>query len=70
MDLTIYWTLYAQNRLEEIFIYYKIEANIDVARKLILEIIDKTTTATKTGTHQVFEHPLDFLPAATPATSA
>lgn len=42
MELAIYWTLFAQNRVEEIFLYHKLEANIDTARKLTLGIINKT----------------------------
>ncbi|MCH8318063.1 MAG: type II toxin-antitoxin system RelE/ParE family toxin [Bacteroidetes bacterium] len=42
MDLTVYWTQYAENKLDDIFGYYKTKANILVARKLVNGIVDKT----------------------------
>lgn len=38
MGLKIYWTLFAENELKNIFDYYKKEAGLRVARKLILGI--------------------------------
>lgn len=42
MELTIYWTQFAENKLEDIFFYYKEKASIRIAKLLIFEIIDKT----------------------------
>ena len=42
MDLTVHWTQLAENKLEDIFNYYKITANSRIARKLIQEIVSKT----------------------------
>ena len=40
--MTIQWTEFASGRLKEIFSYYKKEAGLAVARKLIQEILDAT----------------------------
>ena len=42
MDLGIYWTNFAENRLEDIFSYYKNKAGLNVARRLTKGIVDKT----------------------------
>ncbi|MBZ9730028.1 type II toxin-antitoxin system RelE/ParE family toxin [Salegentibacter sp. JZCK2] len=42
MELRIYWTKFAQNKLEEIKSYYLNKAGLQVADKLINGIIDKT----------------------------
>jgi len=42
MDLTVYWTQYAENKLDDIFGHYKTKASISVARKLVNGIVDKT----------------------------
>ena len=42
MGLTVYWTQLAENKLEDIFNYYKTTANSQIARKLIHEIVSKT----------------------------
>nr|MBC7612597.1 type II toxin-antitoxin system RelE/ParE family toxin [Pseudopedobacter sp.] len=35
MELTVYWTRFAENKLEDIFEYYKFKANVFVAEKLV-----------------------------------
>lgn len=42
MELTIFWTQFAENELEEIFKYHKENASETIARKLVIGII-KTT---------------------------
>ena len=42
MELTVFWTQFAENKLEDIFNYYKYEVDIDVARRLVTGIVDKT----------------------------
>lgn len=42
MELKIYWTDFAKNELKNIFDYYKKEASLDVARKLVLKITKET----------------------------
>ena len=42
MALTVYWTQFAENKLEDIYSYYEIKAGIRVAQKLVLGLIDKT----------------------------
>ena len=42
MGLKVYWTETAIYRLEDIFDYYKINAGVDVARKIVDSIIDST----------------------------
>lgn len=40
MGLTVYWTQFAENKLEDIFEYYKFKAGIRVAQTLVNGIID------------------------------
>jgi len=42
MELTIYWTQLAEDKLEDIFDYYKIKASFRVAKKLVNGIVDAT----------------------------
>ena len=47
MALTVYWTQFAENKLEDIFSYYESKAGIRVAQKLVLGIVDKTINLEK-----------------------
>lgn len=40
MELTVYWTQTAENKLNDIFEYYKFRAGLRVAQQLINGIID------------------------------
>lgn len=42
MELRVFWTDTARFQLEDIFNYYKDEASIRIARKLVKQIIDRT----------------------------
>ena len=42
MELTINWTPLAKEKVKDIYDYYKLKANIKVAKKLVDGIIDKT----------------------------
>jgi len=42
MELKIDWTDFAKKELKSIFDYYSKEANVDVARKLVLRITKET----------------------------
>jgi len=42
MELVVYWTRFAENKLEDIFDYYESKASTRIARKLISGIIDRT----------------------------
>jgi len=42
MELAIYWLQFAEEKLKDIFDYYSVNASVNVARKIILGIIDKT----------------------------
>jgi len=42
MDLTVYWTRFAENKLDDIFDYYKTNVSTRVAQELINGIIDRT----------------------------
>jgi len=48
MGLRVFWTRFAQNRLEDIFGYYKRKAGKSVARKRISGIVDRTIDLGKT----------------------
>lgn len=41
MGLKIYWTNFAKDELQETFSYYQENANIEVARRLVLGIENK-----------------------------
>ncbi len=47
MALTVYWTQFAENKLEDIFYYYESKAGIRVAQRLVFEIVDKTISLEK-----------------------
>jgi len=47
MGLTVYWTQFAEEKLEDIFEYYSISANLKVAHKLIDGIINQSTKLEK-----------------------
>ncbi len=42
MELEVYWTQFAEDKLADIFEYYKYKAGIRVARKLINGILDES----------------------------
>lgn len=42
MELEIFWSQLAENKLKEIFNYYRSKAGIKIAKKITTEIIDKT----------------------------
>ncbi len=42
MELTVFWTEFAKDKLDDIFEYYKLKANAKVARKLADSIVDQT----------------------------
>ena len=42
MGLIVYWTGFAENKLEDIYTYYKKKASVSVAKKLVNGIVDKT----------------------------
>ena len=44
MGLTVYWTQFAEDKLDDIFEYYKFKAGIKVAQTLINGIVDISFT--------------------------
>jgi plasmid stabilization system protein ParE len=42
MELEVYWTQFAEDKLTDIFEYYKFNAGIKVAQKLVNGIIDES----------------------------
>ena len=42
MELEVYWLELAENKLEDIYIYYSVKASERVAKKLINGIVDST----------------------------
>ena len=42
MNLEVYWTRLAENKLDDIFNYYETTVNISIVKKLVTGIIDKT----------------------------
>lgn len=48
MSLTVYWTRFAENKIEDIYEYYELNARVSVALKLVNGIIDRTIGLEKT----------------------
>ncbi|WP_298220955.1 type II toxin-antitoxin system RelE/ParE family toxin [Flavobacterium sp.] len=42
MELVVYWTVFAEDKLNDIFEYYKFTAGVRVAQKLINGIVDSS----------------------------
>lgn len=47
MDLEIFWTQFAEDKLQDIFDYYKVKAGIKTSRKIITQIVDRTIDLSK-----------------------
>jgi plasmid stabilization system protein ParE len=47
MELKIFWTDFSLNELENIYSYYKDAAGINIAKKIVLNIIDRVTILKK-----------------------
>lgn len=56
MALEVYWTQFAEDKLQDIFNYYKFKAGISVAEKITYTIVDETArlgTNPEIGTKEV-----------------
>lgn len=42
MEMIIYWTQFAEDKLEDIFIYHKFKAGISIAKNLVNGIVEAT----------------------------
>lgn len=42
MELEVFWSQFAENKLLDIFDYYKVKGGITVARKIVDKIVDST----------------------------
>ena len=42
MELEIFWSQLAEDKLKDIFDYYKVKAGLKIARKIVNQIINKT----------------------------
>ncbi len=42
MELEVYWTQFAEDKLEDIFHYYSIKASLEIATILVTSLVDKT----------------------------
>lgn len=42
MEVRIFWTEFASNQLLQIFDFYKYRANIDIGKKIVSQIVDRT----------------------------
>ena len=42
MELTVYWTQFAQDKLEDVFSYYQEKVNLKFAQELVNEIINRS----------------------------
>lgn len=47
MELTIFWSQLAEEKLQDIFDYYKVKAGLKIAQKIIREIVEKTDNLDK-----------------------
>ncbi len=48
MELTVYWSEFAEGKLEDLFSYYCEKASVKLAQKLVNEIIDRSLELAKT----------------------
>lgn len=48
MELEVFWSDFAKNKLEEIFDYYKLKASLKVANKIVNGIVSQTIGLNKT----------------------
>lgn len=42
MEIEIFWSQLAENKLQDIFDYYKVKAGVKTARKIVNQIVDRT----------------------------
>jgi plasmid stabilization system protein ParE len=42
MSLTVYWTRFAENKIDDIYEYYELKGGVSVALNLVNGIIDRT----------------------------
>ena len=42
MELEIIWTRFAEDKLKDVFDYYKIKAGLKVAKNIVTKVVDKT----------------------------
>lgn len=42
MEIEIFWSQLAENKLQDIFDYYKVKAGLKTARKIVNQIVDRT----------------------------
>jgi len=47
MELIVYWTQIAEDKLDDIFNYYKLKASLNVAQNLVNGIVDTTIDLNK-----------------------
>ncbi len=47
MELEVIWTRFAENKLSDIFEYYKVKASLKVAKNITTKIVDKTINLKK-----------------------
>lgn len=47
MELEIFWSELAENKLRDVFDYYKMKAGLKTARKIANQIVDKTLLLTE-----------------------
>lgn len=47
MDLKVLWTNTASQQLEDVFDYYKVTANLTIARKIVKAIVKKSASLSK-----------------------
>lgn len=42
MELNVFWTQFAKDKLDDIFEYYKLKASAKIAKKLVVSIVNHT----------------------------
>ena len=58
MDLKVLWTNTASQQLEDVFDYYKVTANLTIARKIVKAIVKKSASLSKQQKKSQREPPL------------
>src|SRR5690606_30684370 len=47
MELEIIWTRFAEDKLKDVFDYYKLKAGLEVAKNIVTKVDDKTISLEK-----------------------
>lgn len=62
MELEVIWTQFAEDKLSDIFDYYKVKAGVKTAKNIVTKIVDKTINLEKQPKIGAIEESLENRP--------